>query len=102
MPLILVVAKMAKNGRRRQDVHPKKKTSTPIITDNLRIEKSKQKTSDKKSRMRERLIKYANDDSFNHHSSNHSSPASVKFDTYISFLRSHVLDLHHAEFTARL
>jgi len=95
MPRILLVAKAAKNGRRRQDVHPKD-TVAPVK--DPRAESRKQKALTKKSRLREHTTKYADDVP-------HDAPsrsASAQFDTYILHLKGHVLDLHHAAFTARL
>jgi len=96
MPRILLVAKAAKNGRRRQDVHPKE-TVTPVV--DPRAESRKQKARSKKSRLREHAIKYA-DDVMSHDTPSRSVAA--QFDTYILHLKGHVLDLHHAAFTARL
>jgi len=96
MPRILLVAKMAKNGRRQKDIHPQKQT-VPVI-DPL-VEVRKQKTRMKKSRLREHTMKYA-DDVVPPDISERS--AAAKFDTYILHLRGHVLDMRHVAFTAQL
>jgi hypothetical protein len=96
MPRILLVAKMAKNGRRRQDHHPNV-VSVPVF--DKRTEIKKQKSADKKSRIRERAMKYAND-AMSHETPDR--PASSKFDTYILHLKAHVLDVRREQFTARL
>ena len=96
MPRILLVAKMAKNGRRRQDHHPNAVTG-PLF-DKL-AEIKKQKNNEKKSRNRERSMKYAND-VMSHGEQPRS--ASAKFDTYILHLHAHVLDVRREQFTSRL
>ena len=87
---------MAKNGRRQQDVHPKKQT-LPVVDPHVEVRK--QKVATKKARLREHAVKYA-DDAMAHDMPERS--AAAKFDTYILHLKSHVLDMRHAAFTARL
>ena len=102
MPRILLVAKAAKNGRRRQDVHPKE-TTYPVV--DPRAESRKQKTLAKKSRLREHATKYAEHATKYAEDVSHDTPsrsAAAQFETYILHLKGHVLDLHHAAFTARL
>jgi hypothetical protein len=96
MPRILLVAKMAKNGRRQKDVHPKKQT---VLRVDPLVEVRQQKTLVKKARLREHAAKYA-EDVMAQEAPDRS--AAAKFDTYILHLKGHVLDLHHAAFTARL
>ena len=96
MPRILLVAKMAKNGRRPQDHHPN--VVTGPLFDKL-AEIKKQKNAEKKSRNRERSMKYAND-AMSHGEQPRS--ASAKFETYILHLHAHVLDVRREQFTSRL
>jgi len=93
MPRILLVAKMAKNGRRRQDAHPKESV---FSTAPKHAEAKKQQMVGQKSRQRERTIKYADD------APSHAVASTPSFETYLLHLRSHVMELRHAEFTARL